>query len=48
LATIHGEILYKYRDWENINYRKTISNNEIYFASGNEFNDPFDCAILFR
>lgn len=41
------EILYKYRDWENVFHKKVLSDNEIYFPSPKEFNDPFDCAIPF-
>lgn len=46
-------ILYKYRCWNNpfdINQyqRRILTHNEIYFASPNQFNDPFDCAIPFR
>jgi hypothetical protein len=42
------EILYKYRDWTNINHRKLISNQEIYFSRPSEFNDPFDGNIPIR
>lgn len=42
------EILYKYRDWNNKNHRRIISNNELYLATPGSFNDPFDCKIPMR
>ena len=41
-------ILYKYRDWGNPYNKKLLTDNEVYFASPREFNDPLDCAIPFR
>jgi len=41
-------ILYKYGDWENKFHRRLIENREIYFASANKFNDPFDCSVSLR
>lgn len=38
-------VLYKYRDRKNRYHRRIIRNNEIYFASPKDFNDPFDCRI---
>ncbi len=44
-----GEIpvtVYKYRsDWSNEYHKRILTNGEIYFASPEEFNDPFDCGI---
>lgn len=39
------EIIYKYRSWKNIYHKKSLTSNQIYFASPSEFNDPFDCNI---
>lgn len=39
------KVLYKYRDWKNRFHRRITKNNEIYFASPKDFNDPFDCRI---
>lgn len=36
------KVLYKYRDWEDDNHKKIITNQEIYFSSPAHFNDPFD------
>lgn len=41
-------VLYKYRDWGNANHRKLIEEQELYFASVDQFNDPFDGTIPFR
>ena len=40
--------LYKYRVWENKRHEAIITDNEIYFASSAQFNDPFDCKIPMR
>ena len=42
------DILYKYRDWTNINHKKLISRQELYFPKPSEFNDPFDGNIPVR
>lgn len=42
------ETFYKYRTWSDENHQRILRNNEIYFASGNDFNDPFDCDIRLR
>lgn len=39
------KVLYKYRDWSKENHRRIIEENEIYFTSPKDFNDPFDCRI---
>lgn len=40
------EIVYKFRDWQNVNHRNVLYHNEIYLASPADFNDPFDCRII--
>ncbi len=37
-----SEILYKFRDWDVANHRKVISMREVFFASRESLNDPFD------
>ncbi len=39
------DIIYKYRTWKNPFHKKALTDNEIYFALPNEFNDSFDCNI---
>jgi hypothetical protein len=39
------EIIYKYRHWSDVNHKRLLLKNEIYFASPIQFNDPFDCFI---
>ncbi len=38
-------IVCKYRDWSNVSHRNLLIYNELYLASPNDFNDPFDCRI---
>lgn len=38
-------ILYKYRDWFNEHHRKMVFNQEIYFPSTSQFNDPYEGSI---
>ncbi|KGO80869.1 hypothetical protein Q763_10090 [Flavobacterium beibuense F44-8] len=38
-------IIYKYLDWNNIYYQKVLTENELFFSSPKNFNDPFDCKI---
>jgi DUF2971 family protein len=38
-------VLYKYRDWSDPNHKRIITHGEVYFASAESFNDPFDCTI---
>jgi hypothetical protein len=40
-------LLYKYREFGEFT-DKIILNSELYFASHNSFNDPFDCNLEFR
>ena len=42
------KVVYKYRDWNNSYHRRMLTNQEVYFASSKEFNDPFDFAIPLR
>lgn len=41
-------ILYKYRDWSDEYQKRLLTDGELYFASADQFNDPFDCSIPFR
>lgn len=36
------EIIYKYRSWENLIQRRSITNNECFFASPKNLNDPLE------
>lgn len=40
--------LYKFRDFENKYHLKSVENSEFWFASPEEFNDPYDCNIPIR
>jgi len=40
--------LYKFRDWNDSLHRRILTEREIYFASPNQFNDPFDCFLIPR
>ncbi len=42
------DILYKYRDWDNVNNRRFILNREVYLSSPEKFEDQFDCKIPIR
>ena len=39
------EIIYKYRNWKDEFNKKVLLENELYFASNEDFNDPFDSKI---
>jgi hypothetical protein len=39
------KILYKYRSWDTKYDKSLLLNQELYFASPDQFNDPFDCNI---
>lgn len=41
-------IVYKYRIWNDKFHKKLLTKNEIYFASADQFNDPFDTKLPFR
>ncbi|MDF9801303.1 hypothetical protein OKW21_006612 [Catalinimonas alkaloidigena] len=42
------KVLYKYRDWSDKYQKRLLTDGEIYFASADQFNDPFDCSIPFK
>lgn len=42
------DILYKYRDWSNPYNKRLLTHKELYFASFDQFNDPFDGTIPYR
>lgn len=42
------DILYKYRDWDNVFHKRLLTHRELYFASIEQFNDPFDGTIPHR
>ena len=37
--------VYKYRDWRDQFHKNILLQNELYFCSAQDFNDPFDCRI---
>jgi len=39
------EIIYKYRDWEDVNHQKLLKERELYFSSCEYFNDSNDLRI---
>ena len=41
-------ILYKYRDWNNSNHKRLLTDSELYFSSVDQFNDPYDGTIPHR
>lgn len=41
-------ILYKYRNWDIDFHKRLLIENEIYFSSMDDLNDPYEGAILFR
>lgn len=44
----YPEIIYKHRDWDNPLHKRVLLNNELYFASPKDFNDPFDFRITYN
>lgn len=40
--------LYKYRSWREPYNRRLLTDSEIYLASADQFNDPFDAALPFK
>lgn len=40
--------LYKFITWDKLYHRKIVLDNEIYFSSVRNFNDPFDSTVPFR
>ncbi len=43
--TKQNHIVYKYRDWGNCYHQSILLNNQLFLASPEDFNDPFDCRI---
>jgi hypothetical protein len=41
----NSEVLYKYRTWSDKNHQSCLKNNELFFASPSQINDPFDTKI---
>jgi len=41
-------ILYKYRDWNNPDYKRVLTENEVYLPSPANFKDKFDCKVPIR
>lgn len=41
----YPSIVYKYRNWDDANHKRMLANNELYLASPQYFNDPFDKGI---
>lgn len=41
----HPVILYKYRDWNNLDHKKILKDNTVYFASPKGFEDIYDCNL---
>lgn len=48
MTTYPPKILFKYRNWSDSYHQKLITDLEIFFASPNSFNDPFDFQITYR
>lgn len=50
METLNGipEILYKYRSWSDSYQKKLLTENQIYFAAPEQFNDPFDAALPYQ
>jgi hypothetical protein len=42
------DILYKYRIWNDQYQKRILTDNEIYLASADQFNDPFDATLPYR
>lgn len=42
------KVIYKYRDWENLNHKKIITEQELYFPNFSQLNDEFDGKHPFR
>lgn len=45
---IFPTIVYKYRTWNDKYHKRLLTNNEIFLASADQFNDPFDMSLPFR
>lgn len=42
------QILYKHRTWSSEFSKNILLNNEIYFSSADQFNDPFDASLPYK
>ena len=42
------KVLFKYRDWRNIDHQRLLTDGEVYFPSFNQLNDPFEGKIPYR
>lgn len=42
------KVLYKYRNWNNDNHKRFITENEVYMAPPSSFEDELDCKIPIR
>lgn len=42
------KILYKYRNWNDENHRRILTDNELFLSSADLFNDPFDSSLPFQ
>ncbi len=42
------ELLYKYRTWTDVFHKRILTESELFFASANQFNDPFDAALPYK
>jgi len=42
----YPKTLYKYRSWDEEWHKKLLTENQLYFAKANQFNDPFDFSTL--
>ena len=40
--------LFKYRIWNDEYQKRLLTHNEVYLASADQFNDPFDASIPYR
>ena len=45
MSTTSPKIIYKYRDWNNLDHRRLLLDGELFVSSPKDFNDPFDCRI---
>jgi hypothetical protein len=39
------KVVYKYRDWNNPNHRKILTESKIYYAKPSSFNEPTECHL---
>ncbi len=42
LEELTPTIVYKYRNWEDENHKKIVTNNQVWFAHPHKLNDPYD------